>query len=366
MSLTSRPTRTAAPFSGGANGLPTATFGERLFPLAGGSFMAQQAASVAATQDRSLASLGVVMTPGMTFAEAISLASNQKGASGRIFVGEGVWDVGAAGVNVSTEGLEIVSLSPGRTFFRRTTASATPLVNVLATGFRIQGVTFLCTGTLSAAIEVRSTNAIIDDCRFTLGVGVTTAGTSSGLCVRNCEWGTAANAAAITITGTCYEPQIIGNRFRNLNAVVYFATNAAIGGLIVGNSFASGGAITVPAGFGTVVVGNNVDGGASSYTLTDNTVLGTIMAWPIGATYGASLDFSLYRGATPDITTGRLDLVMNSAECLVSMYAVTTTVDPGVTFIGTIVGSNAELQYTTTATGNDATLKITKIQERNY
>ena len=57
---------------------------------------------------------------------------------------------------------------------------------------------------------------------------------------------------------------------------------------------------------------------------------------------------------------------MCSSDLLAYADYQTTTINPGVLFYGAVSGGSAFLQYTTTPTGQDATLVIDSIKERTY
>lgn len=358
------------PSSGGAAGLPWKSGG--LFTPNAGALAAYRAANSARFMDSQTSALGFVITPKTSIADAIASVSGTIAGSsgGRILLTEGTWDFPTGGITIAGDNIEIVALSPGNTFFRSRSATQS-IVTITGDYVRIQGVTFVDQVHTYPAVHVRGNYATIQDCVFLEGLGVAIEPVGSGRCdgvaVRDCLFGLA-STGSITLTGNCDICQVEGNRFL---ATGYISVNSPLvtNTLITGNSLASPGAIYYPFGYGTVAKANSAILIQPSATLADNTANADVSVnfyWPVATTYGVSIDFALYRGATPDIETGRLELVINSAECLVYMDAVTTTVNPGVTFSGVVVAGVAYLQYTTTATGSAATLKLTVTQERLY
>jgi len=335
---------------------------------------ARTATSISNIQWR-LDALGVVCTPGMGLANAILTASTPNGGGKtRVLLAEGTWDF-VSGLTIDQDNVELIALSPANTFFRARTAGALPMLTVTGDYFRIQGVTFVdqSLGT-SPALYIRGNYATVDDCISLEGRGISIAPVGSGRCdgvvVRDCLFGTA-STGSIDITGTCNLCQFEGNRFLatgSINVNSALVTNT----VIVGNSLVSPGTINYPFGYGTVDVGNTPSGGplSGTFTLANNQVaqadVGATAVWNVSKTYGVTLEYSLYRGNTPDIETGLLHLAMNSAECTVTPSKGTTSSSPGVTFYGAVSAGFAYLQYTTTATGFAATLRLSVVQERNY
>jgi len=103
-----------------------------------------------------------------------------------------------------------------------------------------------------------------------------------------------------------------------------------------------------------------------TYTLTDNVaatdVDATNLIWS-DALHGVIIDYILWRGATPDVETGRLLLAFGGLgvpQC--DQTSVTTVVDPGVTFTAVLVAGDIFLRYATTNTGFNATCKMTLVE----
>lgn len=358
---------------GSANGLPSSIVGDRLFPNSGGSFQAQRASVVSSEQRRATSALGVVMTPDMTLEQAIALASDQKSAGGRIFVSEGVWDFNAAGSSIAVSGLQIIALSPGKAYFRRAVTPTGSMLTVTGSSTRIEGITFIDTLGSKSAIDVQADNVSIERCVFSnVYLAIETSASISGLVVwdnrvdanRGFDW--------LLIGAACTLARIIGNTILAANKSLYAFSPGVINSSFVNNVHAPTGSISIAPNAGNVDAANVPEANADlAFTLTNNTASPTdvdasVLAWPVATYYGVTLNYSLYRGATPDITTGRIDLVMNSAECLAYADYQTTTVNPGVLFYGGVAAGVATLKYTTTATGNDATLKISEVQVRAY
>lgn len=353
--------------AGGAAGLPFKT--DALFTPNAGALQAFRAAASSRAIVAANAPLGLVITPKTSLREAIARVSGTKATAlgRRILLSEGTWDFPVDGITIDREGVEIVALSPGSTFFKQNARGSSPILTITGARVRVQGVTFETNTALQFAIDVQAQNVIIDDCRFTLGRGIAASGTTSGLCVRHNEFTSTASPTVLTVLGTCQDALIVGNRMRNADAA--FDLQTCERAVVVANSFAPTGSILVTPGLACVVVGNTVGVNAASYTLADNTIAGTVssdLRWPVASVFGVNIDFALYRGATPDVCQGRLDLAINSTDCTVYMNAVTTTVSPGVTFMGIVSGGYAYLQYTTTPTGSAATLKLGPPKERYY
>ncbi len=361
---------------GSANGLPDYIAGSRLFPNAGGSFQAQRASVESSEQQRATSALGVVMTPDMTLEQAIALASDQKGAGGRIFVSEGVWDFGANGSLVAVSGLEIIALSPYRTVFRRMLGASAgtiatfggvtikyPILFLSGSNITVRGITFLdAYGTAPAVLNTGATNRV-EDCRFQNAYYSILSYSANG--ARYIENLIEANRATYSIlgVGTASRLLIAGNK--GAGSIVLTGTTTA--STIAGNVLDASATITYTGGsMGNVHTGNvaavNEEG---SYTLADNTVAATDVpsfpTWDVTVYRSVRMTYQITRGATPDVEAGELQLVMNSAECDAYVDAAATATPCGVALSGVIAAGVARLQFTTTNTGAIATLKILSV-----
>ena len=99
-----------------------------------------------------------------------------------------------------------------------------------------------------------------------------------------------------------------------------------------------------------------------SYTLLDNVgatdLDATNLAWA-DTLHGVIIDYVLWRGATPDVETGSIHLAFGGASAPAVLNDAVFTVDPGVTFTAALAANVVTLKYATTATGQNATMKIT-------
>lgn len=365
----------------GSDGLPKAIRGKPLFtPRAGSANGLRAGVDALSRQSRPL---GAVLEPGEPLIQGIGRAVGQTGYGGRLYVPEGVWDFAANGLVISANGLEIVALSPGKTTFRRADgASAGVLVTysgtsvyygvltITGTLVTVRGINFEdATGT-AEAVTVRGSFATIDGCRFT----------DVYRAVSVCE------SAATRVTNNL----IVQNRATD-NTIRTFESCTRL--LIAGNVDQSGGGRDIALGASTtdsVVTGNVLDsdgkitftGGTSknkhagnvadvneegSYTLADNTAAATDVpgfpTWDTTLYRSVHMRYQITRGATPDAEAGDLVVLMNASECVASVPAVpiTTTTPPGVTLSGAVSAGTARLQYTTTSTGQSATLRILSV-----
>lgn len=356
------------PSAGGAAGLPFKAGG--LFRPDAGGLAAFRAANAARFANAQSGALGFVCTPKMSIQEAINSVSGTKaGAFGRrILLTEGTWDFPATGVTIDRDGIELIALSPGNTFFRAGSVNKS-ILTITGSWFRVQGITFVDQAGVYPAITVTGSYGSIIDCKMQYGLGILISA-ADGVSVRDCLFDTSSTGDLI-VSGASDQCQIIGNRFLAPNRSIQLTSTAVTNTLIVGNTLAPSGYIAYPPGGGTIASGNFPAENylRSTFTLADNTVAADVSAsvsWNTATVYAVSLNFALYRGATPDVCTGRLDIAINGTDCEVYMDAVTTTTDPGVTFSGVVVAGSAYLQYTTTATGAAATLRFTSAREATY
>ena len=202
--------RYVAPVSGGAIGLGFAP--QRLNRVAQGSLPAMRnGIGLGEAQDR-IAALGHVVLPGQSIEDAIrAVTGTISGSEGaRIFVSEGDYDIGAAGLSIAFTRLEIIALAPGKTVLRRTVTPTAPIFTLSGSRLRLQGLrlkdslntgydTVRVTGDYcevvechfdgaSSAVELASADyCVVRDCLFenvtTVTVDIT--GTSSGYVVAN-------------------------------------------------------------------------------------------------------------------------------------------------------------------------------------
>lgn len=89
-------------------------------------------------------------------------------------------------------------------------------------------------------------------------------------------------------------------------------------------------------------------------TLTDNTTNGTVFSVAFAGSQNIIVEYSIIRSGVKEI--GTIDLTTNGTLVAIATNGSATGAT-GVTFSGVISGSNLVLQYTTTSTGSDATMK---------
>lgn len=334
-----------------------------------------------------LSALGTVLLPGEPLMSGIRRAVAQKGTlGGRLLVPPGVWDFGADGLTISVPGLEIIALSPGQTVFRRTRGDSAgnvavlgmttikyALLNVFAANVTIRGVTFLDSasatpsGTYSTgAVLINASGVTVDNCTFQdcdRAVMVYGASAISNVRVTNNTFTAVRATQCVYVIGTCSGVIVSGNNGAGSIELLSGTTYSSV----TGNALDAGGTVTFVGGnAANFAAGNNaLVNEEGSYTLTDNTAVAADVTgfptWDVTVYRSVHMRYQVSRGATPDIETGELVLVMNSAECIAYVDAVTTTVAPGVTLSGTVAAGVAKLQYTTTATGSAATLLILSV-----
>ena len=366
-----------APSIGGANGLPSALAGKRLIPLAGGSLAGYQAGTDALGIEAQLSALGTVLLPGESIMAGIRRAVSQKGALGaRLLVPEGVWDVGANGVTVNASGLEIIALSPGRTVFRRslgssadtlfTTGAYSVKYGALTLGgdnITVRGVTFLDATGSAPAILATGDGVSVRDCVFQDCDRAVIGYQSNGLRVQDNVFTAVRAAASVLTLGTMSRAVVSGNRGDGNIVLVSGTTYSSVAGNVLDSShritFVGGSAANTASGNSAPV---NEEG---SYTLADNTAAATDVpsfpTWDVTIYRSVRMVYQITRGATPDAEAGELQIVMNSAECDAYVDGVATATSCGVALIGAVSAGVARLQYTTTATGNAATLRVLSV-----
>ena len=123
-----------------------------------------------------LDAFGLIVTPDMSIAQAIGLASGTRGAGGRMLFTEGVWEFPPTGMDIEVGNLEFIALSPQRTVFRRVlrgaTAVADGMVRIQGANTLIDGIAFEDPHAVAATdycIEINDAFGTVDKCSFTGG-----------------------------------------------------------------------------------------------------------------------------------------------------------------------------------------------------
>ena len=199
--------------------------------------------------------IGYVITPQTPLIEAIRKMDK---LGGRILLSEGTWlFYGRLDVPRS---IELVSLSPGRTIFKRHASWDAASLRLTGTECVIDGVRFLdAAGVVRHTVEVTGARCFIKNCTFeSVAAGVSLSGSSDYSAVQNNLFVAATADHFITGSGVDYL-QITGNRFITHAAVKssVFLDNTVEKSLVVGNvADSSAGNYRYKTGLGTVVEHN--------------------------------------------------------------------------------------------------------------
>ena len=204
--------RYVAPVSGGAIGLGFAP--ERLNRVAPGGLPAMRNGVGLSEAQSRLAALGHVVLPGQSIVDAIrAVTGTLTGSEGaRIFLSEGDYDIGAAGISVAFTRLEIIAIAPGKTVLRRTVTPTAPLFTLSGTRLRLQGLRLkdsLNTG--YDTVSVTGDYCEVVECHFD-GASTAVESASADYCVaRDCLF---ENVTTITVdvTGTSTGTLLANNR----------------------------------------------------------------------------------------------------------------------------------------------------------
>lgn len=94
----------------------------------------------------------------------------------------------------------------------------------------------------------------------------------------------------------------------------------------------------------------------TSVTLTDNTSNGTAISIAHATYKFAQISYSIARSTTA-YESGIITVVTDGSTAAIAQGAIASIGSSGVTFDVTVSGANVLLRYTTTSTGNDATMK---------
>lgn len=190
----------------GMAGMPKLRGKDPLFTPSQGSLGAMRSAFALRGLAAGMDSLGFVCTPDISVVDAIGAVSGTTGPGGRIFFAEGTWDFHELGQVVAARSrLEFISLSPGKTTFRRTSTSALSgtgkyLVSVTASYCRFDGLRFYEPGnSYYAVMSLAGGYADVINCQFATVYGAVEVTSSyNSVCENLVTGNTAADALLIT------------------------------------------------------------------------------------------------------------------------------------------------------------------------
>jgi len=157
---------------------------------------------------------------------------------GRLYLTEGLWNFNRT-LEIDSKFIQIHSLSPGRTVFRRESAQATtdPIISSTGVNNVFEGIRFIDqTGTVATqALKITGDNSIVRNCVFEdFYNGVLISG-ANRVRVMDCEFHTGVNRA-IEYSGTCVGGMITANAIERTGGNVYLGDDVSQMA-VIGNTF---------------------------------------------------------------------------------------------------------------------------------
>mgnify|MGYP004449321281 CR=1 FL=1 len=167
--------------------------------------------------------------------EAIGVLSK---TGGRLYLREGVWNFNGS-LEIDSKFIQLISLSPGRTVFRRESAQATsdPIINSTGESNVFEGIRFIDeTGTVATqALTITGKNSVVRNCVFEDFYNGVLVNGANNVKVVDSEFQTGVNRA-IEYSGTCTGGMITSNIIERTGGNVYLGDNVSAV-VVVGNSF---------------------------------------------------------------------------------------------------------------------------------
>ena len=218
-----------------------------------------------------LADIGLVATPDMSMREIVGMASSGGTSPNghRVLLSEGVWFFKDGGFEIAKQSVHLISLSPGRTIFKRegTTATA-PLLTLSGVDVRLSGIQFDDEDDSQACIKVTGDNAVIQDCLFEDCFRAVEVNGANRVQIKdNVVVSNRDTNYGFLITGTSVENRVTNNSFETdagqPTEPIYFGDDVDYS-LALGNIAKTGGRIISTSGSATGNVTGSGTGAAAS------------------------------------------------------------------------------------------------------
>jgi hypothetical protein len=181
----------------------------------------------------------VCVTPATPLREAVGALSK---TGGRLYLTEGLWNFNKT-LEIDSKFIQIHSLSPGRTVFRRESAMAStdPIISSTGVNNIFEGIRFIDeTDTVAThALKISGSNSIVRNCVFEDFHGGVLVSTANRVRIMDCEFHTGVNRA-IEYSGTCVGGMITANSIERTGGNVYLGDDVSLM-TVIGNTFDTSG-----------------------------------------------------------------------------------------------------------------------------
>ena len=177
----------------------------------------------------------ICITPATPLREAVGALSK---TGGRLYLTEGLWNFNRT-LEIDSKFIQITSLSPGRTVFRRESDLATtdPIISSTGVNNIFEGIRFIDeTGTVAThALKITGDNSIVRNCVFEDFYNGILVSSANRVRIMDCEFHTGVSRA-IEYSGTCVGGMITANSIERTGGNVYLGDDVSQMA-VIGNTF---------------------------------------------------------------------------------------------------------------------------------
>ena len=168
----------------------------------------------------------ICITPETPIREGLGALSK---TGGRLYLTEGFWHFNKS-IEIDSKFIQVISLSPGRTVFKREgdRATAEPIIKSTGESNVFEGIRFIDeTGTVATqALKITGSNTVVRNCVFEDFYNGVLVDNCDRVRIMDCEFQTGANRA-IEYSGTCVGGMITQNTIERAGGNVYLGDNVS-------------------------------------------------------------------------------------------------------------------------------------------
>ncbi len=168
----------------------------------------------------------ICIKPETSFKQAVSTIGRN---GGRIYFTEGLWNFNSS-ITIDSSFVQLISLAPGRTVFRRSAAMATtdPIIVSSGDGATFEGIRFVDeTDTVNTtALKITGHNSVVRNCAFEDYYNGVLVDSANYVKVVDCEF-TSGQNRAIEYSGTCRGGMITTNIIERAAGNLYFGDDVS-------------------------------------------------------------------------------------------------------------------------------------------
>jgi len=168
----------------------------------------------------------ICITPATSIREGIGALGKN---GGRLYLTEGLWHFNGS-FEIDSKFVQVISLSPGRTVFKRESARATtdPIIKSTGASNTFEGIRFIDeTNTVAThAMKITGSNTVVRNCVFEDTYNGIIVDGCDRVRIMDCEFQTGANRA-IEYSGTCVGGMITQNTIERAGGNVYLGDNVS-------------------------------------------------------------------------------------------------------------------------------------------